>query len=54
MNDRPQMNRRSFVIGTAAVGGRLALGFGVPFGGLAVVRAADGAPEVNALGRDPA
>jgi isoquinoline 1-oxidoreductase subunit beta len=42
------MNRRSFVIGTAAVGGGLALGFGVPFGGPAVVRAADGAPEVNA------
>jgi isoquinoline 1-oxidoreductase beta subunit len=48
MNDRPQMNRRSFVIGTATVGGGLALGFGVPFGGPAVVRAADGAPEVNA------
>jgi isoquinoline 1-oxidoreductase beta subunit len=48
MNDRPQMNRRSFVIGTATVGGGLALGFGVPFGGPTVVRAADGAPEVNA------
>jgi isoquinoline 1-oxidoreductase beta subunit len=44
----PQMNRRSFVIGSAAVGAGLALGFDLPFGGPAVVRAADGSPEVNA------
>jgi isoquinoline 1-oxidoreductase subunit beta len=40
-----QINRRSFVIGTAAVGGGLALGFALPFGR---ARAATGKPEVNA------
>ncbi|MGY8661242.1 molybdopterin cofactor-binding domain-containing protein [Bradyrhizobium sp. UFLA05-109] len=44
----PAMNRRAFVIGTAAVGAGLALGLDIPFGGPAVVRAADGSPEVNA------
>src|SRR5690242_21964124 len=44
----PQMNRRAFVVGTAAVGTGLALGLDLPFGGPAVVRAADGSPEVNA------
>jgi isoquinoline 1-oxidoreductase beta subunit len=44
----PHLNRRSFVIGTAAVGAGLALGLDIPFGGPAVVRAADGSPEVNA------
>jgi len=44
----PQLNRRSFVIGTAAIGTGLALGFDLPFGGPTVVRAADGSPEVNA------
>ncbi len=44
----PRMNRRAFVIGTAAVGTGLALGLDIPFGGPAVVRAADGSPEVNA------
>jgi isoquinoline 1-oxidoreductase subunit beta len=44
----PRMNRRAFVIGTAAVGAGLALGLDIPFGGPAVVRAADGSPEVNA------
>jgi isoquinoline 1-oxidoreductase beta subunit len=42
------MNRRAFVIGTAAAGAGLALGLDLPFGGPAVVRAADGSPEVNA------
>ncbi|MGF6431648.1 isoquinoline 1-oxidoreductase beta subunit [Bradyrhizobium elkanii] len=42
----PKLNRRAFVIGTATAG--LALGLDLPFGGPAVVRAADGAPEVNA------
>jgi isoquinoline 1-oxidoreductase beta subunit len=41
------MNRRSFVVGAAAAGGGLALGFSLPFGPQ-VVRAADGSPEVNA------
>lgn len=44
----PQMNRRAFVIGTAAVGTGLAIGLDLPFGGPAVVRAADGSPEVGA------
>ncbi|QOG18048.1 MULTISPECIES: xanthine dehydrogenase family protein molybdopterin-binding subunit [Bradyrhizobium] len=44
----PKMNRRAFVIGTAAVGAGLAIGLDLPFGGPTVVRAADGSPEVNA------
>ena len=44
----PQINRRAFVIGTTALGAGLALGLDLPFGGPAVVRAADGSPEVNA------
>jgi isoquinoline 1-oxidoreductase beta subunit len=47
MNFIPAMNRRSFVVGAAAVGGGLALGFDLPFGPK-VVRAADGSPEINA------
>jgi isoquinoline 1-oxidoreductase beta subunit len=45
MNHLPQINRRSFVIGAAAVGGGLALGLELPF---ARARAATGNPEVNA------
>src|ERR1700761_7904907 len=48
MNHMPTFNRRSFIVGTAAVGTGLAIGFDVPFGGPTVVRAADGSPEVNA------
>ncbi|MFL4970774.1 MAG: molybdopterin cofactor-binding domain-containing protein [Xanthobacteraceae bacterium] len=48
MNYIPQMNRRSFVVGSAAVGGGLALGLDIPFGGPQAIRAADGTPEVNA------
>jgi len=48
MNQHVKIDRRSFVIGTAAAGAGLALGFDLPFGGPAVVRAADGSPEVNA------
>jgi isoquinoline 1-oxidoreductase beta subunit len=48
MNHMPQLNRRAFVIGSAALGSGLALGLDIPFGGPAVVRAADGSPEVNA------
>ncbi|WP_298883570.1 molybdopterin cofactor-binding domain-containing protein [uncultured Bradyrhizobium sp.] len=44
----PKMNRRAFVIGTAAVGTGLAISFDPVFGGPAVARAADGSPEVNA------
>ena len=44
----PRFDRRAFIVGTAAVGGGLALGFDFPFGGPTVVRAADGSPEINA------
>src|SRR3954447_826812 len=44
----PQLNRRAFVIGTAALGSGLALGLDIPFGGPEIARAADGSPEVNA------
>ena len=47
MNFVPQMNRRSFLVGTAAVGGGLSLGLDLAMGPN-LVRAADGTPEVNA------
>src|SRR5262245_16145743 len=47
MTKAPRLNRRSFIVGTAAVGGGLALGLKIPFGP-AVVRAQDGSPEINA------
>src|SRR3989449_7709237 len=43
----PKIDRRSFVIGSTAVGAGLALGLKIPFGA-SVVRAQDGSPEVNA------
>src|SRR5690349_18474086 len=42
-----KLNRRSFVIGSTAVGAGLALGLKIPFGP-SVVRAQDGSPEGNA------
>src|SRR3979490_1143073 len=48
MNHMPKLNRRAFVIGSAAVGAGLTLGLDIPFGGPTVVRAADGSPEINA------
>src|SRR5213594_141781 len=48
MNYMPKMHRRSFVVGTAALGGGLALGLDIPFGGPQVIRAADGSPEITA------
>ena len=47
MTINPKMNRRSFIIGSAALGGGLALGLRIPFGP-AAARAADGAPEIGA------
>ena len=47
MTYMPRINRRAFMIGTAAAGGGLAVGFELPFGPK-LVRAADGTPEVNA------
>src|SRR5262249_56623691 len=43
----PKINRRAFVISSAALGGGLALGLDLPFGPK-VVRAADGSPEIGA------
>src|SRR5262245_31392031 len=47
MIEIPKIDRRSFLIGTAAVGGGLALGLDIPLGG-SVVRAQDGSPEITA------
>jgi isoquinoline 1-oxidoreductase subunit beta len=47
MVTNPEISRRSFVIGTAAVGSGLALGLKIPFGA-GVVRAQDGSPELTA------
>jgi isoquinoline 1-oxidoreductase beta subunit len=47
MNYMPRINRRSFVVGSAALGGGLALGFELPFGPIAA-HAEVGGPEVNA------
>ena len=46
--DTPKVSRRSFVVGSAAVGTGLALGLNIPFGGPSVVRAQDGSPEITA------
>ena len=43
-----KFTRRTFLISSAAVGGGLALGLRVPPFGPAIVRAADGSPEINA------
>jgi isoquinoline 1-oxidoreductase beta subunit len=43
----PKLDRRSFIIGSSAVGAGLVLGLKLPFGG-DVVRAQDGTPEINA------
>jgi isoquinoline 1-oxidoreductase beta subunit len=47
MNYVPNIDRRSFVVGAATLGGGLALGLRIPFGP-DIVRAGDGSPEVNA------
>jgi isoquinoline 1-oxidoreductase beta subunit len=47
ITNAPKIDRRSFIIATAAVGGGLALGLNIPLGG-SVVRAQDGSPEINA------
>ena len=44
----PNISRRSFIVGSAAAGGGLALGLRLPPFGPAVVLAADGSPEINA------
>src|ERR1700754_2997306 len=47
MNKHVKLNRRTFVLGTAAAGAGLALGMDIPLGPT-VVRAADGSPEITA------
>jgi isoquinoline 1-oxidoreductase subunit beta len=47
MINSPRISRRTFLVSSAAVGGGFALGIN-PFGGSAVVRAADGSPELGA------
>ena len=47
MINAPRISRRTFIAGSAAVGGGLAIGIN-PFGGPSVVRAADGSPEIGA------
>ena len=47
LTNTPRLSRRSFVIGTAAIGGGLALGLNIPLG-TSVVRAQDGSPEITA------
>src|SRR3954466_280800 len=42
-----QINRRTFIVSSAAVTGGLALGLRLPFGGPSVARAQDGSPEVG-------
>src|SRR5262249_38307773 len=48
LNYVPEIDRRRFVVGAAAVGSGLALGLDLPLGGPQVIRAQDGSPEVNA------
>jgi isoquinoline 1-oxidoreductase subunit beta len=47
MNYMPQMNRRTFVIGAAAAGGGLAIGFDLPFGPRAAQASNLSGPEVG-------
>jgi isoquinoline 1-oxidoreductase beta subunit len=47
MINAPKISRRSFILNSAAIGGGLAIGIN-PFGCIAVVRAADGSPEITA------
>jgi isoquinoline 1-oxidoreductase beta subunit len=47
MINASKISRRSFILNSAAIGGGLAIGIN-PFGCIAVVRAADGSPEITA------
>lgn len=47
MNHMPKINRRAFVVGSAAVGGGLAIGFDLPFGGPRSASALTNGPELG-------
>jgi isoquinoline 1-oxidoreductase beta subunit len=47
MIEATKLSRRAFLLSSAAVGGGLAIGVN-PFGGVSVVRAAEGVPEIGA------
>ena len=53
MNFVPKMNRRSFVVGTAAAGAGLAIGFDLPAGGPQAA-SANSRAGARRLGRDQA
>jgi isoquinoline 1-oxidoreductase beta subunit len=48
MNHILQIDRRSFMVGASAVGGGLALGLSIPFGGAETAHAQGATPEINA------
>jgi isoquinoline 1-oxidoreductase beta subunit len=48
MNQIVRIDRRSFVVGAAAAGGGLALGFNLPLGGAKIAEAQAATPEINA------
>jgi isoquinoline 1-oxidoreductase beta subunit len=48
VTSRTNISRRRFIVGSAAAGGGLALGLGVPFGARDAAAQAAGSPEVNA------
>jgi isoquinoline 1-oxidoreductase beta subunit len=48
MNYVPKIDRRSFVIGTAAAGAGFSLGMSLPFGAASAQGSAQGTPELNA------
>src|ERR1700736_1317306 len=48
MRYRAQIDRRAFIVSAAAASGGLALGLGIPFGGVGGATAPGASPEINA------